>query len=331
MKYHADNVTFHGMSSFMTAKSTLCWDLATEPFVTYFNLGNGRFFNWKGVRQHNEEWYNIGVQDYLPTWRWWFTTNLLGRNASDVPAEGLDAEFTWDEAYVGGSTVRIFGSTDQEYLHLFKTQFDVKDGDVVTFRYKLSKGAADINLVLTAVGDESNPIGDLSLCSSEYEADEDVWVEKSFVAGKDFDAANVALVALEFVNAKDIDLYLGELSIVRGKAAAPAVPVIANSKVLSFSKYGVDGKIVFNMPNDKAAGEPCYNIDVNTSLFKVYAQQEGGEPVLMGLTTSWAAMLYRVPMDMAKADNVRFGVSAVALDMNSEAEIAWSEYMGADG
>ncbi len=331
MKYHADNVSFHGMSSFMTAKSTLCWDLATEPFVTYFNLGNGRFFNWKGVRQHNEEWYNIGVQDYLPTWRWWFTTNLLGRNASDVPENGLDAEFTWDEAYVGGSTVRIFGSTEQEYLHLFKTQFDVKDGDVVTFRYKLSKGAADINLVLTAVGDESNPIGDLSLCTAEYEADEDVWVEKSFVAGKDFDAANVALVALEFVNAKDIDLYLGELSIVRGKAAAPAVPVIASSKVLSFSKYGVDGKIIFNMPNDKAAGEPCYNIDVNTSLFKIYAQQEGGEPVLMGLTTSWAAMLYRVPMDLTKADKVRFGVSAVALDMNSESEIAWSDYMAADG
>ena len=71
MKYNADNFTFHGMSSFMTARSSLKWDLAEEPFISYFNLGNGKFFNWKGVRQNSNEWYNVGVQDYLPTWRWW--------------------------------------------------------------------------------------------------------------------------------------------------------------------------------------------------------------------------------------------------------------------
>ena len=329
MKYNADNYTFHGMSTFMSAKSTLCWDLASEPFVTYFNLGNGRFFNWKGVRQHDKEWYNIGVQDYLPTWRWWFTTNLLGRTAAAVAENGLDAEFTWDDAYVGGSTIRIFGSTETEYLHLFKTQFDVKNGDVITFRYKLTKGSADVNLVLTAVGDEANPLCELALCTAAQEADEDIWVEKKFEVGKDVDAANVALVALEFLNAKDIDLYLGEFSIVRGASAAPAKPVVSSTNVLAFSKYGVDGKIIFNMPNDKAAGEPCYNIDVNTALFKLYAQQEGAEPILMGITTSWAGMYYSVPMDLTKADKVRFGVAAVSLDMSRDSDIAWGEYLDA--
>ena len=61
------NDTFFGMSKFVAAQSTLCWDLETEPFITYFNLGNGKFFNYKGVRKHSNEWYNIGVQDYLPT------------------------------------------------------------------------------------------------------------------------------------------------------------------------------------------------------------------------------------------------------------------------
>ena len=46
MKYNVDNKDWHGMSTWMTAKSTLSWDLATEPFITYFNLGNGKFFNW---------------------------------------------------------------------------------------------------------------------------------------------------------------------------------------------------------------------------------------------------------------------------------------------
>lgn len=326
MKYNADNYNFHGMAALMSARSSLSWDLSTEPFITYFNLGNGTFFNWNGERQHNQEWYNIGVQDYLPTWRWWFASELL---TTDVPTTGLDAEFIWDDAWVGGSTARIYGSVDSEYLHLFKTQFDVKDGDVVTFRYKLKAGSADVKLVLTAVGDESNPVGDLSLCTTALEADEDVWVEKSFVAGKDFDAANVALVALHFENADNLDLYLGEFSIVRGEAVTPAAPVVATAKVLAFNNHGVDGKIIFNMKNDKPAGEPCYNIDVNVSLFKLYVQQEGGEPVLMGLTTSWAGMFYSAQMDMNKADKVRFGVSAVSLDMNSESSISWSDYMDA--
>ena len=329
MKYHADNFTFHGMSSFMTAKSTLSWDLETEPFITYFNLGNGKFFNWNGVRQHNGEWYNIGVQDYLPTWRWWFTTKLLGHDAADVAANGLDAEFTWDDAWVGGSTVRVFGSTEGEYLHLFKTQYDIADGDVITFRYKLAAGSADIDLVLTAVGSESESLGNLKVCAAGQAADEDVWVERTFTVGKDIKAEELALVALHFNSAKEMNLYLGEFSIVRNAASAPAKPVIASAKTLAFSKYGVDAKIIFNMPNDKAAGEPCYNIDVNTALFKIYAQQEGCEPVLMGLTTSWAGLVYNIPMSLENADKVRLGVAAVSLDMKSDSEIAWSEYMDA--
>ena len=91
----------------MTARSSLKWDLSEEPFITYFNLGNGKFFNWGGQRQSNGEWYNIGIQDYLPTWRWWFSSKFIGRDVKDVPASGLDAEFIWDDAWMGGSLLRI--------------------------------------------------------------------------------------------------------------------------------------------------------------------------------------------------------------------------------
>ncbi|MBR2638849.1 MAG: hypothetical protein IKD40_08425 [Bacteroidaceae bacterium] len=329
LKYNAENYKFHGMSSLMSARSTLSWDLAEEPFVTYFNLGNGKFFNWMGERQHNQEWYNIGAQDYLPTWRWWFTTQLLGKEDGLVAENGLDAEFTWDDAYVGGSTVRIFGSTTEEYLHLFKTEFEVKDGDVITFRYKLAAGSTDMALVLTAVGSESKSLGDIELCNTSRIADDAEWVEKQIVVGKDINAAELALVALKFNNSKDMNLYLGEFSIVRGESAAPAVPVIASAKTLYFGSTGVDAKIVYNMPNDKPAGEACYNIDVNTSMFKLYAQQEGCEPVLMGVTTSWAGLMFRIPMELGKADKVRLGVAAVSLDTKTDSEIAWSEYLAA--
>lgn len=142
------------MSTFMTARSALSWNLSEEPFITYFNLGNGNYFNLEGKRQNPNPWYNIGMQDYLPTWRWWFADKLLGNTAADVPATGLDANFTWDDAWFGGSSVRISGTTADEYLHLFKTQYTLQNGDKVTFRYKLAAGSADISLLLSAVGED---------------------------------------------------------------------------------------------------------------------------------------------------------------------------------
>ncbi len=324
MRYIADNYTFHGMSTFMSARSSLKWDLGTEPFITYFNLGNGKFFNLNGKRQNDVEWYNIGIQDYLPTWRWWFTTKLLGREAADVASNGLDAEFTWDDAYFGGSSVRIFGNSTGEYLHLFKTEYDVKAGDVITLRYKLRKGSAKVNLVLTAKGSEGTPLaGDYSVVTSDAEVDDEVWVERKFTVGAD---NTLALVALQFEEAQNLDLLLGEFSIVRGTAVTPSVPLIASTKLLAYNAKGVDGKIIFNMPNDKPAGEPCYNLDVNTSMFRLYAQQEGCDAVLMGATTSWAGLMYQAAIDNTKSSKVRFGVSAVGLDMQTESEIAWGDW-----
>lgn len=332
MKYNADNYTFHGMSSFMTARSSLKWNLAEEPFITYFNLGNGKYFNWKGVQQTDKEWYNIGVQDYLPTWRWWFASKLLGRTESDVPATGLDAEFTWDDAYVGGSSMRIYGTTTDEYLHLFKTEYALQEGDVITVRYKVKKGAGNMNLVLTAKGDEGTAINesDFALLTSTQETDEDEWVERSYTVTGSLAGKDLALVALHFQNASDLDLYLGEFSIVRGTSATPAKPVISKAEVLAYNKEGVDAKLIYNMTNNKAAGEPCYNIDVNTSLFKLYSQQQGEEPQLVGITTSWAALFYSAPMNVKNTNSsIRFGVSALSLDMKSESEIAWSDYLDA--
>lgn len=335
MKYNADNFNFHGMSSFMTARSALKWDLAEEPFVSHFNLGNGQYFNWNGVRQNDCSWYNIGVQDYLPTWRWWFAKSLLGRTPADVPAAGLDAEFSWDEAYMGGSSLRVFGTTQaDEYLHLFKTEYLLKAGDVITVRYKLKSGTAQFGLALTTVGAESVAVAPdkFRLTDDAQLADEDTWEERSFTVGAELDGKSLALVALHFEKAADADIYLGEFSILRGTTATPAAPVVSTTKLLAYSAKGVDGKIIFDMPNDKPAGEPCYNLDVQTSLFKLYAQQKGCDPILMGVTTSWAGMYYSVPLDFnAASQDVRFGVSALSLDRKSESAIVWGDYQAATG
>lgn len=326
-QYTAYNPTWHGMAAFMTARSPLSWDLAEEPFITYFNLGNGKFFNLNGERKTSTPWYNVGMQDYLPTWHFWFANKLLGRTAADVPAEGLDAQFVWDDAYFGGSTLKVFGTTANEYLHLFKTKYALKKGDVITVRYKLNEGATDLDLVLSAEGSEDKGVA-YNLCKADRVADVNDWVKQTFTVGSDFDGKTLALVALNFKNAKNAEVLLGEFSIVRGNYATPAAPVIdaANTKMLYNSKAGMDAKIIFNMPNNKAAGEPCYNLDVKTSHFRLYAQEEGKEPMLMGTTTSWAGLYYSIPVEKVNS-KVRLGVSAVSLDHKTESEIVWSNYM----
>jgi len=334
LKYNADNFDFPGMASMISARSTLSWDLAEEPFITYFNLGNGKYFNWMGKQQNNREWYNIGVQDYLPTWRWWFANKVLGRTSNDVVSNGLNAEFSWDEAYVGGSSLRINGTSANEFLHLFKTQYALATGDVIKLRYKVKKGKANVNLTLTAEGAEGTAINesDFNVLTSTQDTDEDVWVEKKFTLSEAFNGKKLALVALHLENAENLDFYLGEFSISRPSVAVatPAAPEIKSAKLLSFSRQGADAKLIFNMKNDKAAGEPCYNSDVKTSMFKIYAQQEGKQPILMGITTSWAAMYYNIPLELTEPHaKIKLGVSALSLDHKTESAITWSDFLEA--
>ena len=181
---------------------------------------------------------------------------------------------------MGGSTVRVHGSTPKEYLHLFKTKYALKTGDVITFRYKVKGGKADASLVF-ATEDNVNAEKAYPVLASTDEADEDKWVEKTITVGGDLNGKTLALVALKMENAADLNLYLGEFSIVRGSFDAPAQPIDVKTTLLHAAKNGVDAKIIFNMPNTKGQGEPCYNTDVKTSLFKLWAKQEGKDPILM--------------------------------------------------
>lgn len=320
-----------GMSAFMSARSSLGWDLSSEPFITFFNLGNGTFFNWKGERCYDNEWYNLGIQDYMPTWRFWWANELLGKTPDKVSVNGLKAEFTWDEAYFGGSSLRIQGDAEDEYLHLFKTCFDLKTGDQITVRYKLLNGKSDVNLILTAEGNESAPLNEdnLSVMTTSTPADDGTWVTKTFSVGGDNSslANTIALVGLHFRNADKLDLCLGEFSICRGATVTPQAPVVTKTRLFCNNMSGVDGKIVFKMQNEKPAGEPVYNLDVNASMYKLYAQYEGGDEQFVGATTSWAGLCYAAKPDVAGASAVRLGVSAVSVDTNSESSISWGEYM----
>ena len=339
---HRPRADWAGISAMMSARSTLAWSIAEEPFYTYFNLGNGNYFNWAGERVSENPWYSIAVQDYLPTWRYWFATEFMDGDV-DPNDVNLEATFTWDDAYFGGSCMQVTGSAQKEYLHLFKTDFAVDFYQYITVRYKLLEGSGNVGLVLsssaaprTAVND-----GDLVLFTKAQSADvldksyakgNDGWQVAKFEIGMDamVDLDNIGVIGLKFTDAENMKLLIGEIRIDSEDAGyyhkAPATPSVTKSKVLANNFTGVDGKLFWTMPNNKATGEPCYNSEVNTSMFKVYAQEQGGEEEFLGVTTSWAAVAFRATnTDSSKP--IRFGVSAVSADHSTESAIAWGEYL----
>lgn len=333
--YYSTNnaVKFHGISSFITARSVLqTEDLAKEPFVTYFNLGNGTYFNVEGETTFNNEWYNIGIQDYLPTWRWWWTSKFMGHEDADVPAEGMKAEFTWEDAWFGGSCMKIYGTTETEYLQLFKTKYPVQAGDVLTIRYKVLSGDGNLAWACSTEGTESTEVSAV-IKNGLGDVEKGEWIEKTVKIGNSLGqyqlaGKTIAMMGLKFTEAKDLKILVGEVSLTRTDAPTPKAPTLKKSEVLAYNYLGADMKIIFSMgePSAEKPYETIYNADVDTWYFKIYTQQEGEEPVMCTATTSWAAYVVGAPFNPEGSTKVRIGVSAVSLDGKTESEITWGDY-----
>ncbi len=143
----------------------------------------------------------------MPTWMWWFSSSFLGREKTDAPSGSLDARFTWDDAWLGGSCLRIHGSSGSKtYLHLFKTEFGLRNGDVITVRYKINGGKGDATLTLSMKGDEASAIESESLRITTGNEIPGSWNECRFTVGSEIaaDGKELALIAMRFDSATDL-------------------------------------------------------------------------------------------------------------------------------
>ena len=108
---------FCGLAEFIPERTAIQGDL---PFNTYFSLGNGDFYAYKGKKTLGS-WYNMGQQDYVPTYRW-----LIYQTGTTNRSTDIDAEFTHEDAYIGGSALRLKGTPTST------------GSDVVLYRAKLT-------------------------------------------------------------------------------------------------------------------------------------------------------------------------------------------------
>lgn len=314
--------SFHGIAEFLPARSVL----QELPFVTRFCLGNGKTFRNEGKVTFGNKWFNVGVQDYLPTWRWWITDDN-----NNVPEDGIECGFTHEDAWYAGSALHMSGATKTSNVRLFKTNFNVSETDDVSMTFKLNSGDdTHMKLFWSFVGSEST----LHSCDITG-AKQGQWTTFSKKASEIGMNGNVALIGLKFENTPtSYDIFIGEMSIVPAKVFAPVKPVITTeeSNILKKRTYnGLDFKLSWDCEsakNDDDPSLPVYNEDVDTWYFEVYVQAKGEEPVLCGTTSSWAHYVVGAPVSVDKeVTDYRIGVCAVAPDGKTKSETTWTGYL----
>ena len=313
---------FHGYSKAVIEQSAL-----TElPFVTRFSLGNGQWMKQQGQVTFDHGWYNIGMQDYLPTWRWW-VDNGDGR-AVGKDAIGVDLSF--GDAWYGGSCLRLHGATGRSHIRLFNTRFGVESvTDEVSVTYKVKDGTdPHLRLCLSCVGTEDERRSVTLPPASEGQQG---WTTATFHAS-DFGLTRgdtIACIGLEANGTRQgYETLIGEMSYIPASfTETPVTPVITYAQMLRREGDEADVKVVFDVPYSgtrKAAYADCpiYNEEVGAWYYEVYARPDGGKPRLVATTTSWASYVVDVPLE--GAESLQIGVRAVGRDGRTTSSTVWS-------
>ena len=317
---------FHGLATFLSAKSTI----QQVPFVSRFNLGNGLSFRKDGEVTFDHKWYNLNTQDYMPTWRWWITDRTDQVNTGNI--NGLaKAELTFDDAYWGGSCLSISGQTDFSRVKLFKTMLEVKPDYDFSVTYKTVAGMDSHAKFFVALKDHVTEYKEVALPAVEAEGKWKTFTVKASELGL---AAGDKVAMMGLVVEKtpaNYELRVGEMALRdNAKSFATVAPTIKKVEILRGRYNACDFKMQY-ASKEESGWDKTYNDEVGTWYYEIYFQQKGQAQQLLTATTSWAAYVVDAPM-VSGADKrqCRFGVRAVSPDGKKGSEIVWSEYMNVD-
>jgi len=312
---------FHGLATFLTAKSTI----NELPFVTRFNLGNGLSFRNEGKVAFNHKWYNLNTQDFMPTWRWWITDR--NDQAGELMVRDLiNAELTFDDAYFGGSCLSLHGKTEFSRVKLFKTLLSVDGKDKISLTYKVMNGTESKAKIFVSLKDNVTDYKEIALPAVQKEGE---WTtfEKELSALGINSSSQIAMIGLVVENTpENYDLHVGELAVRNPQTAhTPIQPNIEETEIIRGQYNTVDFKLRY-ASKPETNGKKYYNEDVDTWYYEIYYQQKGQNEMLLTATTSWAAYVVDAPIAKEGEREARFGVRAVAADGKTKSDINWTEF-----
>lgn len=312
---------FHGLSEYITAKSTI----QSVPFVSRFNLGNGLSFRNEGQVTFDHKWYNLGTQDYMPTWRWWITGNNDAVSASNYSSL-VKADLTFDDAYFGGSCLSLHGATAFSRVKLFKTLLSVEPAYNLSITYKMKGAAASHAKLFVALKNNITTYKEIAIPDGNVDAWSTFTTPLSALGIASGD--QIAMMGIVVENAPaDYNMLVGEMAVRNpSQTFAPVAPAIKEIQVLRGRYNQVDFKMRY-ASREESGETKTYNDEVDTWYYEIFFQQKGGQEQLLTATTSWAAYVIDAPITSGYTNReARFGVRAVSPDGVQKSAITWSQY-----
>ncbi|MDE6490674.1 MAG: T9SS type A sorting domain-containing protein, partial [Muribaculaceae bacterium] len=297
------------------------------PFNTYFSLGNGENYFYKGKVTHGA-WYNMSQQDIVPTYRWLVTA----KGDMTTYANDIDVRFTHEDAYIGGSSIRLSGATSNgNDIVLYRTNLTVGAGSpMATLALKSGKtgtNASCLSVIIRKKGSDNwieVPCGDLT---------GNTWNVKELPVAGLASGDVVEYIGLR-VNGSDAGykMLVGQLKLSDGVCSGDFAKIEKNSlKVEIKEETPLSLSVKMTWSPDYTGFTTSYNEygnvyndEINVDHFEiVYKESADGAVKEIGRTSQWATYIGNIPMD--QSTNAYIGVRSVSTDLKCCSPIEWVE------
>lgn len=316
---------FCGLAEFIPERSAIQGNL---PFYTYFNLGNGDRYNYKG-KKTGSSWYNMANQDRVPTYRW-----LVYNANSETVSTDVQPEFSTRDAYTGGTCLSLTGkatSTGTDIV-LFKTQLTASAGNtkarIAVKNGKTGTNPSNLYLIVRTEGSSNYqefPVGDL---------EGETWQEKTLDLSAISQGTVIDRIGLRVKGSDDdYSLYVGKLQIDDNFRATPAEVKDVVAEVKEETQGSMSLKLnweVEGTAQDRADWGLLYNDEANIDHFEIlYKNGEDGRVSEVGRTTQWATFIHDIVFDSTD-DDPYIGVRSVSTDLTTYSKTQWLHVSRAD-
>ena len=309
--------TFCGLSEFIPERSAIQGNL---PFETYFNLGNGDRYLYKG-KKTGSSWYNMANQDRVPTYRW-----LVYNAGTETVSTDIQPEFSHSDAYTGGSCLSLTGKATASGTDviLYKTKLKVSNGTPVA-KVAVKNGKTGNNpsnlyvLVRTEAGKWCEfPVGSLTGST---------WEEKTVDMNSLAQGTVIDRIGFRVKGSDDAySLYVGKLKIADDFIATPASIKDLVAEVKQESKSSMSLKLNWKTSAtavDRSKWDLVYNDEANIDHFEIlYKNGANGRVSEVGRTTQWATFVNAISFTDA-TDDPYIGVRSVSTDLRTYSPIEW--------
>lgn len=241
-------------------------------------------------------------------------------------ANDIDVRFTHEDAYVGGSCIRLSGATTAgNDIVLYRTALKASAGNVkVNLALKGAKGASNLSVILKKEGSDNwieVPAGELAGTA---------WEAKTLNVSGIAKGEVIEYIGLRVnSSAEGYKMLVGKLNISDDLTVSPAA-LKANSLLVEVKEETTKSLSVklnwepayegYNTSIDKFG--MVYNDEINVDHFEIlYKEGNDGRVKEVGRTAQWATYIGNLPV--AQTTNAFIGVRAVSVDLKSYSDVQW--------